>query len=148
MAREAMITINCERYSKKVIDIINAFSNAGWTYYNKNNMVHYLPLGDNDDFYWNEDDLSEKRLYDLIECKQVRNELIGLDMYYENSDIGITVLARDTKEINLNLDINRKTIENSRESFTDVGWYFSYILIKLKESGCLIDDIRFEEYTD
>lgn len=148
MAREAMITINCVRYSNRIIDVVTALSSVGWTYYNKNNMVRYLPLGDNDDFCWKEESFSDKEVYDLIETKQERNELIGIDMYFEKSSLGITVLARDTKEIILNLDINRKTIEKSRDSFTDIGWYFSSILQNIKESGCLIDYIRFEEYTD
>lgn len=148
MAREAMITINCERYSKKIIDVITMICNAGWTYYNENKFVRYLPLGDDDEFGWKSDLISDGEIYDLIDDKQQENELIGLEMYLDKSDIGITILARNTKEILINLDINRKTIDDSRDSFTDVGWYFYNLLKKIQSKGCAIDYICFEEYTD
>ena len=50
-------------------------------------------------------------------------------MYYENSDVGITLMAKNTKEIIIDLNINRKTVENNRESITDIGWYFNNIMI-------------------
>lgn len=148
MARKAMITIDCERYSKKIIDIIMVLNNSGWTYYKDNKEVRYLPLGDDDDFCWKEDIFSDEEVYDLIENKQARNELIGIDMFWDKMNIGITILARNTREISFNLDINRRTVENSRDSFTDIGWYFSSILQNLKKRGCIIDYICFEEYTN
>ncbi|MCM1161733.1 MAG: hypothetical protein NC412_10960 [Roseburia sp.] len=69
-------------------------------------------------------------------------------MYYENSEEGLTLLIKNTKEIIINLSINRKTVENNRESITDIGWYFNNIIQKLKERECPIDYIKFEEYMD
>ena len=47
-----------------------------------------------------------------------------------------------------NLNINRRTIENNRESITDIGWYFNNIIQKFKERECPVDYIKFEEYVD
>lgn len=69
-------------------------------------------------------------------------------MYYENSDVGITLMAKNTKEIIIDLNINRKTVENNRESITDIGWYFNNIIQNFFERGCPIDSIKFEEYVD
>ena len=72
----------------------------------------------------------------------------GLNLYYENSDVGITLMAKNTKEIIIDLNINRKTVENNRESITDIGWYFNNIIQKMCKRGCPIDSIKFEEYVD
>ena len=45
-------------------------------------------------------------------------------------------------------NINRKTVENNRESITDIGWYFNNIIQSFFERGCPIDSIKFEEYVD
>lgn len=42
----------------------------------------------------------------------------------------------------------RKTVENNRESITDIGWYFNNIIQNFFERGCPIDSIKFEEYVD
>lgn len=60
----------------------------------------------------------------------------------------ILKMAKNTKEIIIDLNINRKTVENNRESITDIGWYFNNIIQNFFERGCPIDSIKFEEYVD
>ena len=148
MAREAILEINCSRYSERIADIINLFIELGWKYYDDEKKVEYLPLGDDDDFDWQKRFLSENEIKELINNKQDKYERIGLSLYYENSKEGLTLLAKNTKEIVINLNINRRTIESNRESVTDIGWYFNNIIQKFKESECPIDYIKFEEYLD
>lgn len=148
MAREAIIEINCSRYSERIIDLINLFNELGWKYYNTEKKIEYLPIGDDDAFDWQEKFLSEDELQELINYKQNNFERVGLNLYYENSEEGLTLLIKNTKEIIINLSINRKTVENNRESITDIGWYFNNIIQKLKERECPIDYIKFEEYVD
>lgn len=147
MAREAILEINCNRYSERILDIINLFDELGWKYYDSEKNIVYLPLED-DDFNWQRKFLSENELQELINKKQDKFEKIGLSLYYKNSKEGLTLLANSTKEIVIFLNINRRTIENNRKSITDIGWYFSNIIQKLKERGCPIDYIKFEEYID
>lgn len=146
MAREALIEINCNRYSEKIIDVINLFNELGWKHYNSEEKIEYLPLGDNDDFDWQNNFLSEKELQELINDKQDNLERVGINLYYENSVEGLTLLAKNTKEIIIDLSINRRTVEHNRESITDIGWYFNNIIQKMKERECPIDYIKFEEY--
>lgn len=148
MGREAMLEINCSRYSERIIDVINLFNELGWKYYNGENSIEYLALGDINDFDWQKKFLSENELEELINNKQDRFERIGLNLYYENSNAGLTLLAKNTEQIVISLDINRKTVRDDRESITDIGWYFNNIIQRLMERGCPIDYIRFEEYTD
>lgn len=148
MAREAILEINCSRYSERIIDVINLFNELGWKYYDDEKNIEYLPLKDDDDFNWKKNFLSEKELKELINDKQDKYERIGLNLYYENSKEGLTLLAKNTKEIVINLNINRRIIENNRESVTDIGWYFNSIIQKFNERECPIDYIKFEEYVD
>lgn len=146
MAREASLEINCGRYSKRIADIINLLNIIGWEYSNYNNKVEYLPLGDKDNYNWQEDLLSKMEVQDLINKKQDNSEMVGLNLYYRNTGEGMTFLAKNTENIVIGLDINRRTIENNRESITDVGWYTENIIQKLVEEKCPVDFFRFEEY--
>ena len=148
MAREAILEMNCSRYSERIIDVINLFNESGWKYYDEEKNIEYLPLGDDDDFDWQKKILSVDELKEMINNKQDKFERVGLNLYHENSEAGITLLAKNTKAIVIDLNINRKTIENNRESITDIGWYFDNIVQRFKERGCPIDYVKFEEYVD
>lgn len=52
MARETSITIDCSRYSDRIIDVISLLNEIGWKYYNNSNQIEFLPIGDNDNFNW------------------------------------------------------------------------------------------------
>ena len=130
MAREAILEINCSRYSERIIDVINLFNEVRWKYYDAEKNIEYLPLGDNDDFDWQKKFLSENELQELINDKQDTFELVALNLYYENSEEGLTLLAKNTKKIAIDLNINRRTVENNRESITDIGWWFDNIIQK------------------
>ncbi len=148
MAREALLELNCSRYSEKIIDIINLLCKVGWAYVSGDGKVEYLPIGDKDDFDWEKDVLSEIELKKLVNTKQQLNEKIGLVLYYGQTDVGILLLADDTKSILICMSINRKTIQNTRTSITDIGWYFTNIVKQMENEGCCIDYIRFEDYVD
>lgn len=148
MAREAILEISCSRYSERIIDVINLLSELGWKYYDAEKNIEYLPLGDDDNFDWQKKPLSEKELQELINNKQDIGERIGLNLYYKNSGEGITLLAKTTTEIVIGLNINRRTVDNNRESITDIGWYFNNIIYRFRERECPIDYIKFEDYVD
>lgn len=148
MAREALLEMDCNRYSKKITDVIKLLDKLGWKYYDFEKNVTYLPLEDSDYFNWQKRFLSEDELQRLINKKQDNFEKIGIVLYHENSKEGLTLLANNTDRIVMSLNINRKTIENNRESVTDVGWYFENVVQKLEKVGCHIDYVKFEEYTD
>ena len=148
MGKEASIEINCSRYSKDIIKVIDLFLDMGWNAYDSDNRITYLPIGDKGDYAWESGLISLDDLREVIKKKQSLQETIGLVLYYEKTGHGITVLAKDTEEFFFGLDINRKTYDTSRESITDLGWYFCNTVNRMVENGCPIDHIRFQEYTD
>lgn len=141
MAREALLTINCNSYSSDIVDIIKLFNHIGWVF--SNNQMEYLPLKDNDLFGWKCETLSYEKLFSIVSQKQINNELIGIILYYNNTDIGIKLLTSNTKEINICLDINRVKIDNE---YTDISWYILKIVVELEKSECIIEEVNYSEY--
>lgn len=141
MAREAILTIDCSLYSDSIAKIIKLFNEIGWVY--TDNQMEYIPLNDNDMFVWVKEQLSFESLFSTIAQKQDAEELIGIALYHKDSNIGITILTRNTKEINISLNINRKKLD---EQYTDVSWYVKNIIVMLEEMGCIIDNYTFQEY--
>ncbi len=145
MSREAMIVLDCRRYSADISDIIEVFRKAGWKTHNNKNLTEYLPLRDNNQYDWQISMLSDGDLTELILQKQNNSEKIGINLFYEHSDIGISMLAETTAEIILSLNINRQIVGNN---ITDICWYFNNIILKLCNAGCCIDYFQFSDYTD
>lgn len=95
-------------------------------------------------FDWQNEPLSLEKLFSVISQKQNIGELIGVMLYHSNSDKGVTFLARDTKEINLGIDINREKIKNTY--YTDISWYIMNIVAELEKCGFRIENYKFYEY--
>lgn len=146
MAREALLEMNCERYSERIEDIIFLMNMVNWNYRDSEGNVQYLPLGDNGQYDWQKEKLTEKQVCELLQAKQDRKEQIGINLYFGDTGIGVTVLAEGTKEILIDLCINRKIIGNSSDSLTDIGWYFENMINELVKGGCMIEYIKFEDY--
>lgn len=142
MSKDAYIELNCGRYSDKISEFIELMYLSGWKHFDKNGNTTLVPLGSND-YEWTEIKINVEDLKMLIEKKQSEHEKICVTFFYEDTDVGITLIANNTSEIMLNLNINRRTIVND---ITDIGWYFSTIIVELKKRECFIDSIKFEEY--
>lgn len=149
MAREPMLILICSSYSKDVTDIIKLFNEIGWVF--KNEKMEYLPLNDDGMYCWQEEPLSYEKLFSIIRQKQKDGENIGVILYQKNSDKGTTFLAKNTDEIILCLDINRKVIEGDFSEipwggdYTDISWYIINIVAELEKAGCVLEKIEYEE---
>ena len=139
MARETVLEMNRGRYSEKIIDIVYLFNEIGWKYYDIEKNVEHLSIGDKDGFNWKKAKISEYKLQELINRKQNDSEIIGLILHYKNSQEGLALLAENTRNIKVSLNINRRTIGNNGQSITDIAWYFNNVVRKLDERGCPID---------
>lgn len=117
------------------------FNKIGWGF--ADNQMEYLPIHDNDMFDWKKESLSLEKLFSVISQKQSIGELIGVVLYHNYSDKGITFLARNTKEINLSIDINRQKVN---DEYTDISWYIMNIVAELEKSGCIIEYFEYREY--
>ena len=140
MAREAYFVLDCSLYSNSIAKIILAFNQIGWG--SSDNQKEYLPLHDDDNFNWESQSLSVTELLSIISDKQKCGELCGVILYHQNSDKGISILAQNTKEVQVNININRKIVCND---FTDASWYIENIIAKLEDNGCIIQSMNYQE---
>ena len=146
MAKEASIEINCQRYSDRISEVIELLDIVGWSFFDEDENVEYLPLGDRGDYNWQMGEtLTEGEVYSLIGRKQEHGEMVGVVMYYHDTDIGITLLAESTASIMIMLNINRKTVGEDFYEITDIGWYTEHIVHKLIRNGCPVDFFQYEE---
>ncbi len=148
MAREAVISIDCSKYSNRISDIIKQFDNIGWGV--KDDIMKYLPIHDNDMFEWREEKLSYEKLFSLVSEKQALGEAVGVQLFHNKSDHGTTLYAKSTKEITLFLDYNRRIMYNTEGTvggaFTDISWYVYHIVFALEKAGCPVEDMTYNEY--
>ena len=85
---EASITLNCSSYLDNIVDIIKLFQQIGWDIYNPHGKVIYLPVGDDDMYDWQCEEISEIKLFDIISEKIAKKEQVGVDLFYNNSTEG------------------------------------------------------------
>lgn len=142
---EALMTLNCSNYSENIVDILNMFRKIGWNIYNLQGKVEYLPVGDDDEYAWRCEDISETKLYDVISEKIAKKEQVGVNLFYNNGVEGISLMAYTTDQIMLSIVINRKIV---KEKYTDMVWYLENIVYKFLDIGVRLLSYKLEEYED
>ncbi len=142
---EALISIDCSGYSDDIFDIINVLEKIGWSYYDKEGYIEYLPLGDNDCYDWQKGKLDSAEFNDLISKKVTQKERIGISLFYQYGNEGTSMIATGTNDILFCLDINRRIL---RDDITDLSWYLDNIINKLRDAGVEILSLEIEEYVD
>ena len=144
MGREALLTVDCGQYSEKILDIINLLTKIGWSYYDSENNIEYLPLGDDEMYDWQKGNISITELENIINKKQSNTEMVGLCLHNAASKISIVFLARSTYKIIIDLNIDRKTYPDS--DITNPESYMQTIILPLEKNGCHVYSICFEDY--
>lgn len=147
MSVSASIDIQLGKVSNEKISalqVINTFITNKWRIQNDNN-ISYLPLGDEDSFEWQSDDISVEQLINIVEKKESHGEIIGILMFWDSTEIGVELLIRSELELSFNLSINRKLIGNTEN--TDINWYIEKIVVLLKENNYIIEYFSFDEYS-
>lgn len=142
---EALMTLDCSNYSESIVDVLKIFQQIGWSIYNPHGKVEYLPIGDDDEYEWQCKEISEIELYNIIFKKTAKKEQIGINLFYSNGSEGISLLAYNTRQIILNITINRKTVKGK---YTDVAWYLENIIYKLLNIDVRLLSYKIEEYED
>lgn len=143
MSYKASIIINCESYSTRLKEFILLMDKIKWYIYNDNGYVSYLPKGDDGLFDWQADKSSVEQILNVIDSKQDNSETVGINLYFNSEDCGVSLMADKTSEIRLLIDIGRKDLPDRTTDFT---WYFQKIIIPLRKNGCNINNFTFEEY--
>ena len=142
---EASIILDCSNYSESITDILKIFQRIGWNTRNSQGEVTYLPIGDSDMYNWVKQKISEEELYTIISNKIITGEQIGIDLFYNTSSEGLSLLAYNTSQIILSLSINRKLIDTRH---TDMAWYWENIIHKFINEGVELLSYNIKEYDD
>lgn len=145
MRMEASIILNCSNYSDNIIDILKLFQQIGWDIYNPQGETEYLPIGDDDEFDWQCEKITEIKLFDIVSEKMAKKELIGVNLFYNNGVEGISLLADTTEQVMLSISINRKI---NKGKYTDMIWYLENIIYKFFDIGIRLLSYKLEEYED
>lgn len=142
---ESLITLDCSNYSENLVDVLKVFQQIGWNIYNSQEMIEYLPVGDDDNYDWQCTKMSITKFYDIIADKIANKEQIGVNLFYDNGGEGICLLAYNTNQIILSLSINRRVIG---ERHTDMEWYLKNIVYRLWDIRVKLLFYKIEELED
>ena len=142
---EALLTLDCSNYSENIVEVLKTFQQIGWYIYNPQGKVEYLPIGDDDEYDWQCDEISESELYDIISKKIASKEQIGINLFYCNGTEGVSLMAYNTSQIMLSITIYRKTV---KENYTDMAWYLENIIYRLLNIDVRLLFYKIEEYED
>lgn len=123
------------------VSILKVLIEHGWNLVN-NGKVLYLPLGDDDDFDWQEDEINESVFLNIVYQKEKANEVIGVGMTWKDTSIGGTVLICSALDISFSLTINRKRLINN---ITDVNWYLEKIIPCLDTDFTTVENYNFSQ---
>lgn len=142
---EATLTLNFSGFSNSISDILNVFGQIGWSIFNPQGMVEYLPKGDNDEYNWQCRRITAQELHQMISEKAAEKETVGVNLFYDKGAEGVSMLARSTDAVVLSICINRRCIIGSR---TDTAWYLENIVYALLNKGVNLLSYQIEEYAD
>lgn len=110
--------------------IIDTLLQGGWTINNKN-QVTFLPLNDNDMFDWTTTDMHKDDFMLLLQKKEKQGEVVGVAIFWQNTDIGGHLLFHSNQEISFMLDTNIQYIDEETK-IPDFNWYVEKIIPTLK----------------
>ncbi|OKP90894.1 hypothetical protein A3844_03280 [Paenibacillus helianthi] len=132
------------RTNLSITDLFQNFENEGWNYINRNGEVTILPLGDDDDFEWTSTTLHRDVLFDILKKKREQREIIGIELFRVDSEVGCELLIFNTNQMMFSLSIARKKIKvKDAIDITDFSWYLDSIFPVFK--NLQIEQIRCEQ---
>ncbi|WP_062269765.1 hypothetical protein [Endozoicomonas arenosclerae] len=123
--------------------LIQMFLDAGWTL-NDSGKVSFLPIGDVDDFNWQNEQLTDQALIELADEKVKRGELVGVVFTWQDTMSGGEVLFHTDSSFSITLSIGRKVVGKSRR--TDVTWYIERLDRVFSGKSIDIEQIVFSEH--
>lgn len=142
-----MFTFKCCYDNPSIKRLICLFGEIGWKLLDEDNKITYLPVNDKGLYNWESAKISMDSLLEILLKKEEKKETIGLQLYYEKTGIGISLLLENSMDLLVSADINRKTISSAADmKTTDVNWYIENIILKLRKKGCIIEAFKFEEF--
>jgi hypothetical protein len=136
-----LISKSNSNFSSK--QVINEMVAKGWKI-EKNNKIFYLPLGDDNLYDWQEKNSKDIDIWRIISQKETLQEVIGINLYWRDTDIGLSTLIFNNTEISFSISINRVKINLAEFDITDINWYLERIL-PCFTNGISIQKITFNQ---
>lgn len=137
------------------IKIIEILLKHGWRV-ERNGYICYLPLGDKDNFAWSTYTMGIESLMKILQQKEAQNEIIGLVLNWQDTDMGGDLLLWTKEEMteksihtsmSLCLTMNRKLlIDDGQLKITDVNWYVVNLLKIFNQGDTLVEYYTYEEH--
>ena len=130
-----------------VFELIVILNDIGWKWSNRNGKTEFVPMNDDDNFNWSCKEFSEEELSHLVNEKEKNGEVIGIRLFYQYGETGITLLAHNSAQYSFLFDCNRKTLTGKHDiGSTNVNWYMERIVWTLKKQKVEIQSIQYQEY--
>ena len=121
MSRSVSIDI---KFSEKVelLEIIKTLRSNDWKL-EQNKKIYYM----DESFDWNFVDYSEENCDEFI-----RNEVKAIELIFNNTDIGISLLVNEKNTISVLINRDIKYLD--KESYlVDVNWYLTRVILSLQK---------------
>lgn len=138
-----------EKHCKAIdrLGVIESIIESGWKC-REHDGIHYLPLGDQGEFDWQIEDISFEQLFEILRQKQECNELIGMTLLWENTDVGVILLFHADGTLSFSTNINRVALdaECSGRKLTDMNWYLERLAPAIHNAGYSVEFISFNLY--
>jgi len=129
-----------------VVSIIDFLFKNGWEIY-MNGKVVYLPFGDDGEYNWIAENITQVDLYKIVRMKEENNEVVGIELSYKGTKIGGELLAFNSNELSFNISINQRfldTVDSLR--IVDVNWYVEKLIACLG-SKFVVEQFSFEQFS-
>lgn len=121
------------------VSIIDCLVQHGWEIYD-DGLIVYLPYGDDGDYNWKDDHISQNDFFQLVKMKELNKEVIGVEIRFKNTQSGGELLIFNNRELSFNISINQRFIDaNSDLRILDVNWYVERIVRALSSSYTIVD---------
>lgn len=144
MSVSAKIDIKLASHQSRKVSptiIIDILFNSGWRF-EDHGEVCYLPYGDNNNFEWKRDNITQGDLLLILKEKERLGELIGVVITWQYTRVGGNLLFFDDGTISMALNINRRLVYTNQLGITDINWY----LTKLLQPLC-VEGVKYESYS-
>ena len=135
---------------------LTVLAKNGWDLINQYGYAGYLPINDNDEFNWQGEKMTESSLMEIVQKKEDIGELIGVNIYWQNTDIGGSVLLYPEKiasqkkihtPMSFICDGNRKILSDfGHFKITDVNWYLTKLLPTFNQGDTRVEYFTYEEH--
>ena len=114
-------------YNFSAKSLLYEMTRGNWNF-RKNDKICYLPLND-ELFEWKEENILESEFIEIIDKKEQNHETVGVILYWQNTDIGISMLIFQDCQVSFNIGINRLKLDSVNDiDITNMNWYIEKII--------------------